>query len=114
MGIPEIPDRPRSPPNKPPPPARPVPPKSPCNPPRPQAPRAGVISITADMLKNMPVLIPQTTDPKTRPPPINFANLNIAEPNNESSAIYEEINENESIVSRIIFIFISINLILLI
>lgn len=113
LGIPEIPSRPRSPPSvpaKPPPPSRPPLPKSPAATPKHPhpLPRAGVISVTPELLGK--VLSPTSGSPlKPAPPPplpvgaggSNMMHYDVPESPKRlecvaggSSAIYEEIEDD--------------------
>lgn len=78
-----------------------MPPKSP----KPQGPKVGVISITPDMIKRTPPQMPPPMQPTNVSQPLvqEFSNMNFNDTNTESTAIYEEINESEHIVSDVYF-----------
>lgn len=113
LGIPEIPARPRSPgpsvPAKPPPPSRPPLPKSPAATPKHHhLPRAGVISVTPELLKGkVPILSPTSSLPPLQPAMQPIMHYDVPESPQRrdadidlsgagSSAIYEEIEDDVS------------------
>lgn len=111
LGIPEIPARPRSPPSvpaKPPPPSRPPLPKSPAVTPKHHLPRAGVISVTPELLGKGKIVLSPTSSLPPLQPTMMAMHYDIPESPKRreadadstgagSSAIYEEIEDDVSI-----------------